>query len=431
MELKSCTSRPGAVHIGQVSQDVLTAMKRKRNDSSSAQYDKRNHPFSKQKKSSNIIDFERHEEKMMKQKLNEEAERKLLREPHSIVIHRGKVGQFVRSLEQDLRIIMEPFTASKLKVMKRNNLKDFIVNGTVLGVTHLLVLTRGENWITLRIMRSPQGPTLTFRVKEYTLARHIISASKRKMHFQRLFITAPLVVMSGFNSNCDRHLQLVQSIFQNMFPTVNVDTVNLSTIRRCVLINYNISDGTIQLRHYAIKAVPALSKSTKKLIQSKVPDLSKYTNIEDYFLNPGQLSESEYEFEQKEVKLPQQLTTRGCLEGQKINIRLYELGPRLTIQLMKIEEGIDEGEVLYHAYIIKSSRELIQLKKELPKKKELKKKMQMKNERRVIHRLKTVNERKAELEKTLIEEREKLVRKRKEITGDEQFDNRPTTCAYK
>lgn len=47
--------------------------------------------------------------------------------------------------------------------MRRNNLKDFIVNGAVLGVTHLLVLTRGENWITLRIIRSPQGPTLTFR----------------------------------------------------------------------------------------------------------------------------------------------------------------------------------------------------------------------------------------------------------------------------
>lgn len=33
------------------------------------------------------------------------------------------------------------------------------------------------------------------------------------------------------------------------------------------------------------------------------------------------MSESEYEFEQKEVELPQQLTTRGCLEGQKTNIR--------------------------------------------------------------------------------------------------------------
>ncbi|CAG9538313.1 unnamed protein product [Cercopithifilaria johnstoni] len=399
-------------------------MKRKRSGINTDHYSKKR-PFSRQViKNSITMDFEKQQEKMMKQKSNEEAERKMLKEPHSIVIHRGKVGQFVRTLEKDMRVIMEPFTASKLRVMKRNNLKDFIVNGAVLGVTHLLVLTRGENWITLRTIRSPQGPTLTFRVKEYTLARHIISASKRKMHFQRLFTTAPLVVMSGFSSNCGQHLRLVQSVFQNMFPTVNVDTVDLSTIRRCVLINYNIGDDTVQLRHYAIKAVPAgLSKSTKKLIQSKIPDLSKYKNIEDYFLSPGQLSESEYEFEQKEVKLPQYLTTRGCLEGQKTNIRLYELGPRLTLQLTKIEEDIDEGEVLYHAYITKSPKELMQLRKELPKKKKLKKKMQIKNEQRVIHRLKTLNEKKIKLEEALKEKREKLMRKHKEITGHEHFDD--------
>ncbi|VDM21620.1 unnamed protein product [Wuchereria bancrofti] len=408
--------------------EELEAMKRKRSGSV-GQYNKKKRPFSrKAKKNYSITGFEKHEE--MNRKSREEAERKLLKEPHSMVIHRGKVGQFVRSLEQDVRVIMEPFTASKLKVMKRNNLKDFIVNGAVLGVTHLLVLTRGENWITLRIIRSSQGPTLTFRVKEYTLARHIISVSKRKMHFQRLFTTAPLVVMSGFNSNCGQHLRLVQSLFQNMFPTVNVDTVDLSTIRRCMLINYSVGDDTIQLRHYAIKAVPAgLSKPTKKLIQSKIPDLSKYKDIEDYFTNPGQMSESEYEFEQKEVKLPQHLTTRGCLEGQKTSIRLYELGPRLTLQLTKIEEGVDEGEVLYHSYIVKSSKELIQLRKELPKKKKLKKKMQIKNERRIIYRLKTLNEKKSKLEESLKEEREKLIRKRKEVTGD-QFDDRSTAHAH-
>uniref|UniRef100_A0A915PHU6 Brix domain-containing protein n=1 Tax=Setaria digitata TaxID=48799 RepID=A0A915PHU6_9BILA len=356
-------------------------MGKKRNGTGPREDDKKKRPFFKRaRKSTSITDFEKHEEKMMKQKSNEEAERKLSREPHSIVIHRGKVGQFLRSLEQDIRVIMEPFTASKLKVMKRNNLKDFIVNGAVLGVTHLLVLTRGQNWITLRIIRSPQGPTLTFRVKEYTLARHIISAAKRKMHFQRLFASAPLLVMSGFNSNCGRQLQLV----------------------------------------HAIKAVPAgLSKSTKKLIQNKIPDLSRYKDIEDYFLNPGPLSESEYEFEQKEVELPQHLTTRGCLQGQKTNIRLYELGPRLTLQLTKIEEGVDEGEVLYHAYISKSLTELIQLRKELPIRRKLKKKMEIKNERRVIHRLKTLSEKKIKIEESLKEERKELVRKQREVTGDE------------
>lgn len=50
-----------------------------------------------------------------------------------------------------------------VQVMKRNNLKDFVVNAAPLGVSHLMVLTRSETAVTLRIIRNPQGPTLTFK----------------------------------------------------------------------------------------------------------------------------------------------------------------------------------------------------------------------------------------------------------------------------
>lgn len=56
--------------------------------------------------------------------------------------------------------------------------------------------------------------------------------------------------------------------------------------------------------------------------------------------------------------------------------------------------------------------------------------MQIKNERRVIHRLKTLSEKKAKLEESLKEKREELIRKQKEVTGDEQFDSRPTSHVY-
>ena len=36
--------------------------------------------------------------------------------PHSFVMHRGDVGKSVLQLEKDIRHIMEPYTASKLKV---------------------------------------------------------------------------------------------------------------------------------------------------------------------------------------------------------------------------------------------------------------------------------------------------------------------------
>ena len=38
--------------------------------------------------------------------------------PHSFIIHRGKVGRHVKDLVKDFRLIMEPYTASKLKVFE-------------------------------------------------------------------------------------------------------------------------------------------------------------------------------------------------------------------------------------------------------------------------------------------------------------------------
>jgi len=36
--------------------------------------------------------------------------------PHSFMIYRGKVGRYIKELLRDLRLVMEPYTASKLKV---------------------------------------------------------------------------------------------------------------------------------------------------------------------------------------------------------------------------------------------------------------------------------------------------------------------------
>lgn len=57
------------------------------------------------------------------------------------------------------------------------------------------------------------------------LAREVLSAAKRPVHYQALFGTSPLVVMNGFNNSKVKHLELVQTIVENMFPTINVDTV--------------------------------------------------------------------------------------------------------------------------------------------------------------------------------------------------------------
>jgi hypothetical protein len=50
-----------------------------------------------------------------------------------------------------------------IKVTKRNNLKDFIVNGQFLGVSHIVVLTRSTLSVNLRVICCPQGPTIHFK----------------------------------------------------------------------------------------------------------------------------------------------------------------------------------------------------------------------------------------------------------------------------
>ena len=41
----------------------------------------------------------------------------LKKAPHTFVFHRGQVGKSIHELEMDLRRVMEPFTASRLKVL--------------------------------------------------------------------------------------------------------------------------------------------------------------------------------------------------------------------------------------------------------------------------------------------------------------------------
>jgi len=69
------------------------------------------------------------------------------------------------------------------------------------------------------------------------------------------------------------------------------------------------------------------------------------------------------------LTLPQNLAGRGSKAGAKSAIRLVELGPRMRLQLIKIEEGLVDGEVLYHQFIEKTEeeRKLIRKRRETKK----------------------------------------------------------------
>jgi ribosome biogenesis protein SSF1/2 len=166
--------------------------------------------------------------------------------PKSFVMKRGKMSELVKELTDDVRHVMEPHTAKNLKESKGNKLKDFVQVSGPLGVSHFVILSATENSKYVKIAKTPRGPTLTFKVNKYTLAREVAAAQRNPRAPQNAFLSPPLVVLNNFGDA--PHQKLATITFQNLFPAINVRKVKLSTCQRAVLIDYDKTTGRFQAR---------------------------------------------------------------------------------------------------------------------------------------------------------------------------------------
>ncbi|BES91591.1 Brix [Nesidiocoris tenuis] len=311
----------------------------------------------------------------------------LTRAPHSFVFTRGTAGKYVYSLMKSFRKIMEPFTASQLRVRKKNSIKDLLSVTGPLHVSHFVMFTVTDVAPYLRIAKVPRGPTLTFKIHKYILARDVASSSKKQFDHPRLYLNSPLVILNGFNAEDSDVFRLMIATLQGMFPNINVAKVDLNNVKRCVLFNYDPEKKTIDFRHYAINVKPVgVAKSVKKLMANKVPNLSRFEDVADFIQKGDLLSDSEGEDDPaSHVELPQALRAKGAIRGNKSAIRLMELGPRMTLQLIKVEDGLMDGEVMYHEYVHKTEEEKAEILKRREERKKLKlkrKQTQMENVRK-------------------------------------------------
>ena len=122
--------------------------------------------------------------------------RQKVNDPKSMVIRigAGEVGSSISQLALDVRKVMEPGTASRLKERKANKLRDYTTMCGPLGVTHLLLFSRSEAGNTsLRMALTPRGPTLNFRVESYSLSKDVQKAQRRPKGSGREYATPPLV----------------------------------------------------------------------------------------------------------------------------------------------------------------------------------------------------------------------------------------------
>lgn len=85
---------------------------------------------------------------------------------------------------------------------------------------------------------------------------------------------------------------------------------------------------------------------------------------------------------EQQVTLAQDMGKSGDRES-KSAIKLYEIGPRFTMQLIKIEEGLLDGEVMFHEFIQKTDEEVAELRKRVEKRKKLKEQRKLKMKQNV------------------------------------------------
>lgn len=268
----------------------------------------------------------------------------------------------------------------------------------------------------------------------------------------------------------------MQTMFQNLFPPIRVHSMPLSSARRVVLLSYNATTRTIDFRHYLISVRPVgVSRSVRKIIEGTsakrggrtaregsvysaaatsdasgsvtgsyaalrakgMPDLRNAQDISDYVLSHGDMgflsSASEAESEasggeedlvtgenSKQVALPGSYMGRAnrkvFADGtEKRAVRLTELGPRMELGLVKIEDGIGDGkgDVLFHEFIHKTPKEAALLARRAKEREKLAKARRAEQEA-------NVKRKKEEKERLKAEKQKKKADKQKAdgITGD-------------
>jgi len=279
-------------------------------------------------------------------------------------------------LIHNLRKVWSPNTAESLKVKKYNKIKDFIHVSGPLGVSHLMIFKQTQLGLNVRMIRSPHGPTMTFKVKQFSIAKDIINFQKRPEDVRSGAQSAPLVILNNFGE--EQENQLMGAMFQNMFPSLPVKTIKLSQCARVCLWNFDDTEEEIEMRHYRIKASPVgINRNIKRVVKGKkIPNLAKYKDISEYIDDKGYItSDSEREDnDDNRMILPQNYSGRHNKASHKSAIRLKEMGPRMTLQLIKIQEGVDDGQVLYNRFHSKTEKEANEQQKQKEGQRQLKRK---------------------------------------------------------
>ena len=304
--------------------------------------------------------------------------------PKSLVFRKGKTVAELAELVTDLRKLMQPYTAIHFQEDARNRkltLQQYATHLALpLGMTHLLQISQspnGNNSCSLKIARLPAGPVLHFKIRQFSLNRHIRSKQKRPIAWTpALSSNSPVVVTHQFldttttqqqQQQQQPHLKLLQVTFQNMFPTLNVSQVQLQHCKRVVLFQRELVSSSetdtadtdsskeeevrVTMRHYAITTrATGIAAPLRRLARGKIPNLTHVRDIAEYMEQHATSSYSDDDEEEDDgagstvVTSASGTTTTSSTSStsqQQRALKLVELGPRLDLSLMGVTTGLD------------------------------------------------------------------------------------------
>jgi len=311
--------------------------------------------------------------------------------PQSFVFRRGPASPEVRALLLDLRRVLLPNTALRLREGDRSDLKDLLDVAGPLGVTHFVMFRESRlGFVNVRFARTPRGPTVTFRLERFSLSSDVHRAQRRPLTLKHTdFEQAPLLILSNLDTD-KPNTQLLVTMFRNLLPPLDVKNIRLEQdVKRVLLLDWNATTEELEWRHYGIRIRPqGVSRTIRRVIERRgrragalgAGHLHDVSELADPSLAATLLTSeseaegpSEFQFERwmpppnpepsaisagvgTAVSGARKRTTgsgrsrmSAASYAPRAAVRLIEVGPRMTMRLLKIEEGLSSGTVLYRA----------------------------------------------------------------------------------
>jgi len=270
-------------------------------------------------------------------------------QPNVCVIGRGVTSNACKNLEADIRLIFQPLTSVNAGTFATAKFKDITQALPAMGSTHLITFSEAEKGLNFRIGRFRDGPTLTFRVLTAATSKDVDAVRNVGHKLTKEFYTTshPFLITSNFDFERDEE-KIAHTVIQNMFPVFNIQDTDLKAFKRCVIFDVDKKTREIHLRHYLIQINPiAANSSISSMSSSKIPKMNQMTDPSELILQSA---------DENVIEMP--TSSNLTSSNTKHAIKLKEIGPRLKLELLKIEEDFFDGRVIYHKYVEKTPQEI-------------------------------------------------------------------------